>query len=387
MIPRRIERRLKEAARKYPVVAIVGPRQSGKTTLAKSVFPRLPYATLENPDARAFALEDPKRFLSQFKGGAILDEVQRAPDLLSYIQTIVDEQRKSGLFILTGSQHFGLVEKITQSLAGRVSIQKLLPFSIEELSDAKRLAPTLNEVIFTGGYPRIFDKRLSPTDWLGNYVETYLERDVRHIKNLGDLSTFHRFLRMIAYRCGQLVNFSSIASDCGITHNTAKAWLSILEASYLVHLMPPHYRNFDKRLKKSSKLYFYDSGLACFLLGITRPEELLAHSMRGALFESFVISELIKRRFNEGLLFELYFWQDKLGKEIDCLIEKGSRLIPVEIKSGITVAGDYFDNIAYWERLAKISPGRSYLIYAGEGIQERKNGKVLGWRDLGRLPL
>lgn len=386
MVPRILQGRLLAAVRKVPVLAIVGPRQAGKTTLARAAFPRLPYASLENPDVRRFASEDPRGFLAQFPRGAVLDEVQRVPDLFSYIQTLVDEGKVRGPLVLTGSQHFGLMERISQSLAGRVAVSKLLPFSLEELELSPWPPSDLNALLFTGGYPRIYDKGLKPTDWLGDYVETYLERDVRLIKNVGDLTSFHRFLRMAAHRCGQLLNLSSLASDCGVTHNTAKAWLSILEASFLVFLLPPYHRNFRKRIKKSPKLYFYDTGLACYLLGISRREELAAHAIRGALFESFVLSELLKRRFNHGLTYDLFFWQDKLGREIDCLIESGSRLTPVEIKAGRTVGGDYFQNLAYWERISGASARGSCVVYAGETGQRRSAGRVLGWRELEDLP-
>lgn len=387
MLQRLLKDRLRAAVKKYPVAAVVGPRQSGKTTLVRRTFPRKAYVSLENPDTRAFALEDPRRFLGRYPRGVILDEAQRAPDLFSYIQTIADESGREGLFILTGSQHFGFMEKVTQSLAGRVSILKLLPFSVEELRHGRKLPPALDDVLFTGGYPRIYHKRLDPTDWLQGYVETYLDRDVRQIKNVGDLSIFHRFLRMTAHRCGRLLNLSSLAIDCGITHNTAKAWLSILEASFLIFLLPSHHRNFNKRLKKSPKLYFYDTGLLCFLLGITGSEELAVHAMRGAVFESFVLSELMKHRWNRGLHYDLYFWQDKLGREVDCIIEKGQRVTPVEIKSGQTIGADFFQNLNYWRNLARCGPENAFLVYAGRQSQNRRDGHVLGWKDLHKLPV
>lgn len=387
MLKRILEKRLRAAVRKYPVTAVVGPRQSGKTTLVRRAFPKLAYASLETPDTRTFALEDPRRFLARFPNGVIIDEAQRVPELFSYIQTIVDERKRTGLFILTGSQHFSFMEKISQSLAGRVSILKLMPFSMDELRRAKKLPRSLDRLMFSGGYPRIYDKRLDPTDWLQSYVETYLDRDVRQIKNVGDLSSFHRFIRMAAHRSGQLLNLSSLAGDCGITHNTAKAWISILEASFLIFLLQPHHKNFNKRLKRSPKLYFYDTGLLCYLLGITKSDDLSVHSMRGAVFENFILSELTKRRFNEGLRSDLYFWQDKLGREVDCVIQKGELLVPVEIKSGHTIGGDFFKNLNYWRKLSGTPAERSFLVYAGDQSQDRRDGRVLGWRDLRKLPV
>lgn len=387
MFPRILEKPLKKAAGKYSVVALMGPRQSGKTTLAKKVFPNKTYVSLENPATRAFAMEDPQGFLAQYPQGAVFDEAQRVGSLFSYLQTIVDEKGRPGMFVLTGSQNFGLMENVTQSLAGRVAIHKLLPFSLEELRKASLPISPLDRLMFTGGYPRIYDRDLEPTDWLGNYVETYLERDVRSLKNVGDLADFQKFLRMCAARSGQLVNLSSLGNDCGISHNTAKAWLSVLEASFLVILLRPHFKNFNKRLIKSPKLYFLDTGLLCYLLGITRSEELATHSMRGAIFETFVVSELVKSRFHRSVPFNLFFWRDKGGDEIDVLIEKGEQLIPVEIKSGQTVTEDYFKSLEFWSRLTKTKAKPGYVIYAGEESQARKKGQVLSWKDLDRLPV
>lgn len=386
VIRRDLEPALKKAARAYGAVAILGPRQSGKTTLAKAVFPRKRYVSLEEPHVRSFAEEDPRRFLAQFQDGAILDEIQRVPVLFSYLQGILDTTRRGGLFVLTGSQNFGLVERITQSLAGRISLNRLLPFSLGELEVAKALPPSLDVLLFTGGYPAIYDKSLSPTDWLANYVETYVERDVRSLKNVGDLSLFQRFLRFAAGRCGQLVNLSSLAADCGISHNTVRSWLSILEASFLVFLLPPHFKNFNKRLRKSPKLYFFDTGLLCYLLGIARVQDLAHHSMRGAIFESFVLSELVKRRLHRARPLNLYFWQDKTGREVDCLIEQGERLLPLEIKSGQTLPADAFQNLRYWRGLSKGLARQAIVVTGGEERQDRRDGLVLGWREIDRVP-
>ncbi len=387
MIRRTLELTVKTGARQSPVVAIVGPRQAGKTTLARLAFPKKPYTSLEDADTRAFALSDPRGFLAQYPDGAILDEFQRAPELPSYLQTLVDEPGREGLFILTGSHHFLLMERLTQSLAGRVSINKLLPLSLEELQGAHQLPATLNALLFTGGYPRLYEKHLTPTHWLADYVETYLERDVRLMKNVGDLSTFHKFIRMCAARSGQLLNLSALANDCGITHNTAKAWLSVLETSFLIFLLPPHHRNFNKRLKKSPKLYFYDTGLLCHLLGLTKFQELETHAARGAIFETWVISELVKQRVHHRHPVNLFFWQDKLGREIDCVVDQGGRLTPIEIKAGQTVTEDYFSNLKYWSRLAGEDPRSAYVVYAGPASQSRQGGRVLSWTDLAKIPL
>ncbi len=377
---------LQKKAKEYPVLAVLGPRQSGKSTLCWMAFPDKKYVSLENPDERAFALKDPKRFLEQFPEGGIIDEAQYAPDLFSYIQTIVDREKRDGMFVLTGSQNFNLMEKISQSLAGRVSIHKLLPFSLHELQANRHPPPSLNEMLFTGGYPRIYDKSLFPMDWLSNYVETYLDRDVRLLKNIGDLSTFHLFIKMCASRSGQLLNLTSLGNDCGISHTTARQWLSVLETSFIIHLLPPHFKNFDKRLKKSPKLYFYDTGLLCYLLSITKAEDLAYHGQRGAIFETFVVSEMIKARYHSDKPHNLYFWQDK-RKEVDCLIDQGTRLIPVEIKSGQTVNDDFFEGLAYWNQVSSTSPKNNWLIYGGLEDQKRSAARVLGWRSLDQLPL
>jgi predicted AAA+ superfamily ATPase len=382
MIKRLLEKKIKEAVRQYPVVGIIGPRQSGKTTLARNTFAHYPYVSLEKPSELTFALEDPEGFLNQFPKGAIIDEIQRAPELFSYIQTIVDQKQKEGLFILTGSQNFVLLEKISQSLAGRISIQKLLPFSLEELVKSNISPPTLGGILFKGGYPRIYDKHLAATDWLSNYVSTYLERDVRSIKNVGDLSTFQRFLKMCAFRSGKVLNLSSLANDCGITHNTTKAWISVLEASFIIFLLNPYHKNFKKRLIKAPKLYFYDTGLMCFLIGITNDHDITLHPEIGSIFETFVISELIKIRINRMLSLNFYFWRDKIGREIDCIFEKNSRLLPIEIKSGQTIRSEFFNNLNYWSELAGGKKADSLIIYAGSMNQKRSNGQIMSWRNI-----
>lgn len=382
MIGRHLNKRIKEAARKYPVISLVGPRQSGKTTLVKIAFPLKPYVSLEKPSELAFALEDPEGFLAQYPHGMVIDEAQKAPELFSYIQAIVDDKQTAGMYVLTGSQNFNFLQRVTESLAGRTSIQKLLPFSLGELMESPWDPSSLEAVLFAGGYPRIYDKKISPPDWLGNYILTYLERDVRSIINVGNLSVFQRFLKMCAFRSGKLLNLSALANDCGITHNTARAWLSVLEASFIVFTLTPHYKNFNKRLVKTPKLFFYDTGLLCYLLGIDKEKGLMMRPEAGSIFETFVISELLKSRANKGEPANLYFWQDKLGREVDCLIDKGRVIVPVEIKAGRTISQEYFKNLGYWCALSKCKKGKSFVVYAGDKSQKRSGGTVLGWRDL-----
>lgn len=384
MIPRLIAAKLKELTQRYPVVAVTGPRQSGKTTLVRNVFYDRPYVNLEAPDTREFAASDPRRFLDANPEGTILDEVQRVPELFSYIQAHVDASGKEGLYILTGSFNFSLMEGISQSLAGRVAILNLLPFSFAELQQTDNVPKNLERLLFTGGYPRIYDKSLPPTEWYANYVLTYLERDVRTLKNIADLSVFQRFLKMCAARSGQLLNLSSLGDDCGITHNTAKSWLSVLEASFIVFLLRPHFRNFNKRLVKSPKLYFHDAGLLCYLLGIDSPKMLETHAFRGPVFESWVISELVKGRWNRGLRENIYFWRDNTGHEIDVIVEQGDQLIPVEIKSGRTVSRDFFKGLAYWSELAGELGKSGFVVTGGENDQKRREAHVMGWRTFAR---
>lgn len=385
LIPRSAESTVRRLAQGYPAVAVTGPRQSGKTTLVRSMYEDRPYVSLEDLDERAFADEDPRGFLARFPDGAVLDEVQRTPGLFSYLQTRVDQDRRNGLFILTGSQQFDLLSSITQTLAGRVALVPLLPFTLRELQDAGRAPETLEELLFLGLYPPVYDRQLDPTIWYGNYVRTYVERDVRQMINVRDLSAFQRFIRMCAARTGQLLNLSGLAIDCGITHNTARAWFSVLEASFIVHLLQPHHRNFNKRLVKTPKLYFYDPGLAAWLLGVQNPEQLATHPQRGALFETWVVSELLKARFNRALGSNLYFWQDRSGHEVDVVIEQGGTLVPVEIKSGQTVVKDFFGGLESWSRIAGDAGGRPWLVYGGDRRQSRSSVEVLPWRDLGGL--
>lgn len=384
MIYRNITPSIKELAKKMPVIAITGPRQSGKTTLAKAIFSDYDYVTLENLNIRTLAQNDPQGFLKQYDNspGVILDEVQQVPELFSYLQGIVDEKPRPGFYVLTGSQHFLLSQAISQTLAGRISIFTLLPFSIVELENANLLASDANQAIFTGFYPRIFEQKLKPTEWYPGYIQTYIERDVRQITRVVDLSQFQTFIKLCAGRIGQLLNISSLSNDCGISVHTARSWLSLLEASYIIYFLHPHYKNFSKRLIKSPKLYFYDTGVACSLLGIENVEQLMGHYLRGGLFESMVITELMKESYNSHRRPQTFFWRDKSGHEVDCLIEKGQNLFPVEIKAGATVVPDYFESLEYWNDLAKADPAHSSVVYAGDKKYIYKDINLFGWRSI-----
>jgi predicted AAA+ superfamily ATPase len=385
MIARDIEPALRELLKGFPIVTVTGPRQSGKTTLAQTIFAGKPYVSLEDPDLRQLALDDPRAFLGRFPDGGVLDEVQRAPQLMSYLQSRVDADGRMGLFLLTGSQQFELMSGITQSLAGRTAFVELLPFSVAELRAAGRLPSGLDGILFAGGYPPIHDRRLKPSAWLAAYVTAYVERDVRQFVKVQDLETFQRFVRLCAGRCGQILNLSSLAADCGITHNTAKAWISVLEASYVLFLLRPHHANFNKRLVKSPKLYFYDCGLLCWLLGIRQADQLAVHPLRGGIFESFAIAELLKTGLNRGERPTLHFWRDSNGNEVDVIADVGSRMLPIEIKSGQTLNRDFFAGLERWRALAGELAATPALIFGGSGSLVHRGIDVHGWDELGRV--
>jgi hypothetical protein len=381
MIRREAEAEIRALATQYKAVAIVGPRQSGKTTLVRHIFSNKPYVNLENPDLRLYATDDPRGFLSNYPQGAVLDEVQRVPGLFSYLQQILDESEIKGMFILTGSNNFLLQENISQSLSGRVGYLSLLPLTLSEINDSQSNS---NQLIYKGGYPVLHGESVDPSKWYANYIRTYIERDVRLIKNISDLTTFERFLRLCAGRIGQLLNMSSLAVETGVDVKTIGAWLSVLETSFVLFRLQPYHENFKKRIVKMPKLYFYDTGLASALLGVENASQLALHPFRGSLFENMVILEIIKKRFNAGRPHNLYFWRDNLGNEVDLLIKYSNRLIPVEIKSGQTVTNEYFKGILFWNKITQTQGG--YIIYGGDMRQKRSNElTIVSFRDLNHL--
>ncbi|HEX7026238.1 MAG TPA: ATP-binding protein [Gammaproteobacteria bacterium] len=381
-IERHASKTLRRLSRAFPIIGLTGPRQAGKTTLAQHHYPRKPYVSLENPDQLDFARSDPKGFLAQFPKGAILDEVQRCPSLFSYLQGLVDARGQMGQFVLTGSQQFGFRAQLSQTLAGRIGLIHLLPFSLPELNANGRSPLPLNEQLWKGFYPPMYDRDIQPNDWYANYTQTYIERDVQQLIQIKDLNTFRTFLRICAGRAGQIINLSGIGNDCGISHNTVKEWLSVLEAGYIIFRLPPHFKNFSKRLIKSPKLYFYDTGLLCWLLGVKQPDQLSVNPLRGAIFENFVISEVLKTQYANGDTPGLYFWRDNLGLEIDLIIDRGQTLIPVEIKAGQTISQDFMKNLEKWKALAGKTAQSAFLVHGGEQAQKRTAAHILSWNNL-----
>jgi len=381
MIKRILGEQIKRMAGKMPIISITGPRQSGKTTLAKQCFPDYDYMNLENPDIFSAAKSDPRLFLSQHKKGLIVDEAQLMPELFSYLQTISDENKKSGEFILTGSQNFLMSAKISQSLAGRVFITHLLPFSIEELKKSGEWKDNFNQFIFKGFYPRIYDKDISPELFYPSYIQTYAERDIRQIINVTNLSSFQRFMRLVAGRTGQLLNYSSIANELGHELKTIKSWFNILEASFVIFFLQPHHKNYSKRLVKTPKLYFYDTGLACSLLGIKNENEINLHWAKGALFENMVIADIMKNYLNRAQIPSLFFWRDSTGNELDCLIEEALGVKCLEIKTSTTLHPDFFKGLNYYKNLSNSDEEYLYLIYGGAKNVRRKEAAVLSWKN------
>jgi hypothetical protein len=386
VIERTLRGKLEELAGFFPVVTVVGPRQSGKTTLARAAFSRHRYTSLEAPDVLEFAHSDPRGFLAPLRDGAILDEIQRCPELLSYLQGEVDEDPRPGRFILTGSANLSVLAGVSQSLAGRAAVLELLPCSYEEVVRFPGPPRELFEVLWAGGYPAVFDRGIPPPDWYRSYLATYVERDVRTLLNIGDLLSFQTFLRLCAGRVGQLVNFSSLAADAGITHNTARAWVSVLEASFLVFRLPPWHANVRKRLVKTPKLYFFDTGLAAALLGVRDPRQLPEHPLRGALFENWVVGQVVTARLHRGLPPAAFFYRERNGFEVDLVIEVGEEAMAVECKSGATVSGDAFFRLeALCRRLGEAAGAprlRRCVVYGGEEGQQRRAGEVIPWRGV-----
>lgn len=388
MIRRTLEEQVKAAAARYPVVTITGPRQSGKTTLTRMAFPDHPYVSLETPSEREFAHDDPVGFLARFAEGAVLDEIQRAPELLSYLQGIVDEDPSPGRFVLTGSHNLSLLQGVSQSLAGRTALLELLPLELGEIRRFDGAATNLDTTIWRGGYPRIHDRDLPPAQWLADYAATYLDRDVRGLLAVGDLDTFHTFLRMCAGRVGQVLNLASLASDCGVSAPTARRWLSTLEASFIVFRLPPFHANLGKRLAKHPKLYFHDPGLGTNLLGIEEPGQLATHPLRGAMFEGWVVSEVVKWHRHRGLRPQLSFFRERDRHEVDLVLEHGTELTLIEAKAGRTPRSDHFAAFAALdEQIAargdkRWRVERRLVVYGGEESQSRSEGELVAWGDL-----
>lgn len=384
MIQREAQYKLAQLGDTFKAIAVIGPRQSGKTTLVKVTFPEKPYLSLENPDTRNFAMEDPRGFLQNLPNGAILDEVQRTPLLFSYLQEILDNSNQKGLFILTGSNNFLLQESISQSLAGRVGYLNLLPFSVKELLSENLLPETDEEVMVNGFYPPIYDQRISSLDWVPNYIKTYIERDVRQIKNVSDLLIFEKFMSVLAGRTSQELNLTSISNEVGVDLKTVQSWIGILESSFIIYLLKPHFQNYNKTIVKRPKVYFYDTGLVCSFLRISTISQLENHPLKGAIFETMVVIEMVKKYTNQGINPPLFYWRDKTGHEIDLIIDKGNLLTPIEIKSSKTINSDFFKNLKYWNHLSKMN--KAVLIYSGIQEQNRSDGTLItNWKNISNL--
>ena len=388
MIERNIAPVLQQLATQYPVITLTGPRQSGKTTLTRHLFPDKPYVTLEDPDTRRFATEDPRGFLMQFAQGAILDEIQRAPELTSYLQGMVDADPKPGRFVLTGSHQFELMSQVSQSLAGRTAVLRLLPFTLAEVHRLRggMASQDLAQTLLTGFYPRIHDQSLDPSQALADYFATYVQRDLRQLAAVQDLQRFERFVRLCAGRTGQLLNLSSLGNDAGVTHSTARAWIDLLQSSYIVHLLPPWFANTGKRLVKASKLYFHDVGLACWLLGLRSAEQVARDPLWGSLFENFVIMEAMKDRLNSGATAEMYFYRDSEGNEVDLLIPVGTKMHAIEIKAGATINPDYFKGLKTFAAHQPAVFASGCVVFGGADGQNRSDWPVHAWHQLQHTP-
>ncbi len=386
MIKRELSEDILSGARYFPVVGILGPRQSGKTTLARELFKNHAYLSLEDLDLRATAKNDPRTFLlaNRNEHGIIIDEFQYVPELLSYIQTTVDQDKKSGYFILTGSQNFLMNAAITQSLAGRISLHTLLPLSISELKQSNHLPSEIEPMLYQGCYPAIYSENIPPEKLYKNYLKTYIERDVRQLTNIGDLTTFQTFIKLCAARVGQLINLTVLGNDAGVSDVTVKRWLSILEASYIAFRVHPYNKSLGKRIVKTAKLYFYDPGLVCYLLQIQQ-EDLASHPNKGNIFESFIISDILKHYYNQGIDPQVYFWRDKTENEVDCIIQDGQKLIPIEIKAGRTFNTRFLDGLNYWDALAHEKSTQGYIVFGGSSQQARPHRALVSWQSIDEL--
>ncbi|MFA5045159.1 MAG: ATP-binding protein [Paludibacter sp.] len=383
-IKREIISPIRDLISKYPVLAVTGPRQSGKTTLLRTIFPDFQYVSLENPDTRNFAETDPNGFLDKYSKSVILDEVQRVPSLFSYIQTLVDESGLMGQFILSGSQNFHLMRNITQSLAGRVAIFKLFPFDIQELKSSGLLNENYLENLIHGFYPAIYDRNIASRTFYSNYVQTYIQRDVSELIAIKDIRLFQNFLSLCATRAGQLLNMNALANECGISQPTAKSWISALENSYILFTLQPLHENFSKRIVKTSKLYFYDTGLLCYLLKINNPNQIRTHAIKGSLFENMMVAEFVKRMYHKNIVQDIWFWRDAAGHEVDLIVQDDLTLSLIEFKSTQTIMSDLFKGLQYFENLSKNDSLIKTLVYTGTDSQKRAGVKVISWMDFGK---
>lgn len=382
VVKRNISKSIRKFTSKYPVIAVTGPRQSGKTTMLKHLFQDYRYVNLESPDSREFALNDPKGFLKQYDSYVILDEIQRAPELFSYMQAIVDEQKIMGQFIISGSQNFQLMENITQSLAGRVALFKLFPFDIDELLSAGLLSEDYLVNLVRGFYPAIFDRDIPSKSFYSNYIQTYVQRDITELISVKDLRAFRNFLGLCAGRAGQLLNLNNLANECGISQPTAKAWLSALESSYIVFLLHPYFENFSKRLIKTPKLYFYDTGLLAFLLSLNESDQLINHPFKGSLFENMMIADYLKKLYHVNSETDIWFWRDSAGHEVDLLTTCSGRMKIFEMKASQTILSEMFKGLNYFEAISGKKDLVKIVVYAGNENQERTNGIVIPWKGL-----
>lgn len=383
-IGREISNSMQSMLSKYPILALTGPRQSGKTTLLKSIFPDFQYVSLENPDNRDFAQSDPNGFLEKYASRVIFDEVQRVPPIFSYLQTRVDESGMMGQYILSGSQNFHLMHNITQSLAGRVAIFKLFPFDHQELKSSNLLKEGYLENLISGFYPAIYDRDIPPRIFYSNYIQTYIQRDVNELISIKNTRLFQNFLSLCATHAGQLLNMNALANQCGVSQPTAKSWISVLENSYIVFTLQPLHDNFSKRVVKTPKLYFYDTGLLCHLLKIKSPDQILTHPIKGPLFENMMVAEYVKRMHHKNDLEDLWFWRDSAGHEVDFIVQDGLSMNLIEMKSTKTIMSALFSGLKYFEKNSKINKIKKALVYTGTEFQKRSSINIIPWSDFGK---